>query len=91
MKTAIESVFVVSILAVATPAQAVDPDGPNLTVTIFNAPSSAALDEQVGDLIRVRVANTGPSDIPAGTLAAIGFCVYGQRDHDLRHSATRRP
>ena len=49
--------------------------GPNLTVTIFNAPSCALHGEVIGGQIQVRVTNTGPAVIPAATAAAIGFYV----------------
>ena len=47
----------------------------NLTVTAFSAPRCASLNQTVGDQIQVTLTNTSGTDIPAGTLSAIGFYI----------------
>ena len=48
---------------------------PNLEVTSFSAPDSAALDEPIGGQILATVTNTGIAAIPAGTTASIGYYI----------------
>ncbi len=54
---------------------------PDLTVTSFEAPDVATLDEAIGDRIAATVTNTGNVPIPAGTAAAIGF--YTSSDPEI--------